>query len=161
MAVQRAPPWLFNKHVLLQWQHVVSADDTYIKLLPCCHSWFDKTQEISIRSTQRHIKLQLKFQKITFFTKKWKFITKPTCLIQSSRNFLGYMLIKKGIFSVNHGEIAFGIKKILRVAQRTHTSNVPGSPLLFLLRECIIVDIYAARKFNRIIMIRHIWNLKI
>ena len=33
--------------------------------------------------------------------------------------------------------------------------------VLFLLRECIIVDIYAARKFNRIIMIRHIWNLKI
>ena len=50
MGVQRAPHWLFNKHVLLQWQHVASADETYIKLFPCCHSWFDKTQ-ISIPST--------------------------------------------------------------------------------------------------------------
>ena len=32
MAVQRAPPWLFNKHVLSQWQQVVWAKETYIKL---------------------------------------------------------------------------------------------------------------------------------
>ena len=40
------------------------------------------------------------------------------------------MLIKKGIFSVNPGKIARGIKKILRAAQRTHTSNVPALPYL-------------------------------
>ena len=39
------------------------------------------------------------------------------------------MLIKKCIFSVNHGKIAYGIAKILGAVQRTHTSNVPRSPL--------------------------------
>ena len=39
------------------------------------------------------------------------------------------MLIKKSIFSVNHGKIAYGIAKILRAVQCTHTSNMPLSPL--------------------------------
>ena len=39
------------------------------------------------------------------------------------------MLIKKGIFIVNDGKIAYGIAKILRAVQRTHMSNMPRSPL--------------------------------
>ena len=39
------------------------------------------------------------------------------------------MLIKKGIFGINHGKIASGIAKILRAVQRAHMSNVPHSPL--------------------------------
>ena len=56
MAVQRAPPWLFNKHVLSQWQQVVWAKETYIKLsswfditsLAKLSSWFDITNDVSI-----------------------------------------------------------------------------------------------------------------
>ena len=33
------------------------------------------------------------------------------------------------MFSINHGKIAFSMTKILKAAQRTHTSNVPRSPL--------------------------------
>ena len=39
------------------------------------------------------------------------------------------MLIKKGIFSINHGKIVFRLTKILKAAQRTHMSNVPRSSL--------------------------------
>ena len=44
-------------------------------------------------------------------------------------------------FSVNHGKIAFGIKDILRAAQRTHTSNVPHSPLL---HSCLLVILFCS-----------------
>ena len=40
------------------------------------------------------------------------------------------MLIKTGMFDINHSKIAFSITKIFKAPQCTHTSNVPRSPLL-------------------------------
>ena len=58
-------------------------------------------------------------------------VCRKTCLLHPNllKLFAVIAYQKKGIFSINHGEIAYGIVKTLRAVQRTHTSNVPRSPL--------------------------------
>ena len=88
--------------------------------------WFNS---VSISSTQWYIKLLLKFPKNHFFCKKLK-IHHKTCIPHPILSELFGVFIKKSIFYINHGKNAFSLTNILKAAQRTHTSNMPCSPLL-------------------------------